>query len=73
MEASNHQEQKGDLQPGWLKKGDGLSRAQERRIEIELEIDRSTNELWEWYALLIRASNCEATQRRALPLSILLG
>jgi hypothetical protein len=51
------QEQEGELQPELVKKGNGLSRAKERRIEIELEIDRSANELQEWYTLLIRASN----------------
>jgi len=39
------------------KKNTGLSRVATRRKEIEIEIDRATDELHEWYTLLIQASN----------------
>lgn len=57
LQRRHDQEQQGAPQPELVRKSNGLSRAKERRMEIELEIDRSANELREWYALLIRASN----------------
>jgi hypothetical protein len=43
---------------GESRKGkDRFSRAKARRAEIELEIGRATDELRNWYLLLIEASN----------------
>lgn len=51
------QEQRNQSRQELRKKGKGVSRAKRRRREIELEIDHATDELRDWYTLLIQASN----------------
>jgi hypothetical protein len=51
------QEQETGFRPESRKSIGGVSRAERRRGEIELEIDRATEDIKDWYWLLIRASN----------------
>lgn len=51
------QQQAEDSQPNAPNGGERLKRGEERRAEIELEIDRAMEELREWYTPLIQASN----------------
>jgi len=51
------QEQKSESRAESCQPRDMVSRAERRRSEIELEIDRAMEELKDWYTLLIEASN----------------